>query len=165
MNAEEVIELYKLFEENGIQVWIDGGWGIDALLGKQTRPHKDLDIAIYHKDKPKLLKLFKERGYKDIARDDTSDWNFVLGDGEYEIDVHTFIFDDEGKNIYGTNYPKESLSGTGKINGVTVNCIPPEWVVKFHAQALYEPKEKDIQDVKAICEKFNLALPQNYKKP
>lgn len=164
MEANDILNLYNLFEENGIEVWIDGGWGIDALLGKQTRPHKDLDIAIYHKDKPKLLKLLKDRGYKDVGRDDISDWNFVLSDGEREIDIHTFIFDDKGKNIYGTAYPKESLTGSGTINGVSVKCIPPEWVIKFHAEAKYEPKEKDIQDVNAICDKFGLELPKNYKK-
>ncbi|MBI2338413.1 nucleotidyltransferase family protein [Candidatus Daviesbacteria bacterium] len=164
MEAEDVIELYTLFEENHIEVWIDGGWGIDALLGKQTRPHKDLDIAINHKDKPKLRRLLAEKGYKDIDRDDTSDWNFVLGDGEREIDVHTFVFDDKGKNIYGTAYPKQSLTGSGMINGKSVKCIPPEWVVKFHAEAKYIPKEKDIQDVKAICDKFGLKLPEKYKK-
>jgi len=164
MEAESVIELYNLLQSNGIEVWIDGGWGIDALLGKQTRPHKDLDIAINHKDKPKLRKLLEERGYKDIARDDTSDWNFVLGDGEREIDVHTFVFDEKGNNIYGAAYPKQSLTGTGAINGESVKCIPPEWVVKFHAGAKYEPKAKDIQDVNAVCDKFGLKPPENYKR-
>lgn len=164
MEAKDVIKLYKLFQENGIEIWIDGGWGIDALLGKQSRPHNDLDIAIDHKDKSKLHKLLEERGYKDIDRDDTRDWNFILGDGKREIDVHTFVFDDKGKNVYGTAYPKESLTGTGKINGGSVKCITPEWVIKFHAEAKYEPKEKDIKDIKAICDKFGIELPENYKK-
>lgn len=164
IQVDDVIKIYNLLKENGIKVWIDGGWGIDALLGRQTRAHKDLDIAIYHKDKQKLRKLLEERGYKDVERDDTSDWNFVLSDGEREIDVHTFIFDDKGNNIYGTAYPKESLAGIGTINGISVNCIPPEWVVRFHAEAMYTPKEKDIKDVKAICDKFGLEQPENYKK-
>lgn len=173
MQAEDVLKLYKLFEENGIEVWIDGGWGIDALLGKQTRPHNDLDIAIDDKDKPRLRKLLEERGYKqslpsddgkDVPRDDRSDWNFVLRDEEREVDVHTFSFDDKGNNVYGTAYPKESLTGKGTINGTTVKCIPPEWVVKFHAEARYEPKEKDIKDIQAICDKSGLKLPENYKK-
>lgn len=164
MRAKDVIELYKLLEENDIKVWIDGGWGIDALLGKQTRQHKDLDIAMYHKDKPKLRKLLEERGYKDIERDDTSDWNFVLGDGKNEVDVHTFVFDEKGNNIYGTAYPKASLTGTGTINGLKVNCIPPQWVVKLHAEATYQPKLKDIRDVNALCDKFGLKPPENYGK-
>ena len=41
MPAETVVELYQLFERNGIEIWIDGGWGVDALLSKQTREHPD----------------------------------------------------------------------------------------------------------------------------
>ncbi|MGH8515394.1 MAG: nucleotidyltransferase domain-containing protein [Gammaproteobacteria bacterium] len=31
-----------------------GGWGIDALLGAQTRPHKDLDLLIRLEDVAKV---------------------------------------------------------------------------------------------------------------
>ena len=46
MTADYVLELYKEFESLGCPVWIDGGWAVDALLGVQTRPHSDLDIAL-----------------------------------------------------------------------------------------------------------------------
>lgn len=45
MISEDVLALYTALHELGIQIWIDGGWGVDALLGEQTRPHQDLDIA------------------------------------------------------------------------------------------------------------------------
>lgn len=32
-----------------MRVWLDGGWGVDALLGRQTRPHDDMDIVIEQK--------------------------------------------------------------------------------------------------------------------
>jgi len=41
-----------LFDTLGIRVWIDGGWGVDALLAEQTRPHEDLDIVIPEGDVP-----------------------------------------------------------------------------------------------------------------
>ena len=34
--AEDVISLYKRLLTDGYQVWLTGGWGIDALLGEQT---------------------------------------------------------------------------------------------------------------------------------
>ena len=34
MTAEDVVALYGLLEELGIEIWIDGGWGVDALLGE-----------------------------------------------------------------------------------------------------------------------------------
>ena len=46
MLAEDVLELYALLLEHGVQIWLDGGWGIDALLERQTRPHKDLDAFV-----------------------------------------------------------------------------------------------------------------------
>jgi lincosamide nucleotidyltransferase A/C/D/E len=41
VSAQDVISIYQRLMAAGIQVWLTGGWGIDALLGEQTRPHKD----------------------------------------------------------------------------------------------------------------------------
>ena len=38
MTAQDVVGLLDIFGEHGINFWIDGGWGVDALLGEQTRP-------------------------------------------------------------------------------------------------------------------------------
>jgi hypothetical protein len=46
MTSADVIDIYSTLGGLGIKIWIDGGWGVDALLGRQTRPHKDLDIAL-----------------------------------------------------------------------------------------------------------------------
>ena len=37
MTADKVHWFLDLFDELGIEVWIDGGWGVDALLGECTR--------------------------------------------------------------------------------------------------------------------------------
>jgi lincosamide nucleotidyltransferase A/C/D/E len=44
MSSGDVVELLRLLETSGVEVYVDGGWGVDALLGEQTRPHSDLDI-------------------------------------------------------------------------------------------------------------------------
>ncbi|WP_423201786.1 nucleotidyltransferase domain-containing protein [Edaphobacter modestus] len=31
--------MYRRLGSSGIEIWIDGGWGVDALLGHQTRVH------------------------------------------------------------------------------------------------------------------------------
>jgi len=42
--------LFKyILGENGITVWIDGGWSVDALLGKQTRDHDVCALAAKYK--------------------------------------------------------------------------------------------------------------------
>lgn len=116
MTPADVVDFYTELENLGIKIWIDGGWGVDALLGKQTRSHRDLDIAIQEKDVPKLRELLGAHGYKQVREDNK--WNFVLGDDNgREIDVHSFIFDDKGNVIEGIMYPADSLTGTVALAG------------------------------------------------
>jgi hypothetical protein len=35
--------------------WIAGGWALDLFLGRQSRPHKDVDIGILRRDTGRLL--------------------------------------------------------------------------------------------------------------
>ena len=162
MTAEDVIEFVELLRQHHIEVCIDGGWGVDALLGKQTRTHADLDIAIPHKEVDKVRGLLEQRGYQEVPRDDSWECNFVLGDDQrHEIDIHTYTFDADGNLIFGVEYPYDSLKGTGSVNGYPVQCITPEWMVKFHTG--YPLDENDYRDVKALCRHFGLEMPSEYK--
>ncbi len=161
MELKTVINLYNKLENNGIKIWVDGGWCVDALLGKQLRPHKDLDIAINWGDVPKLRGLLEKDGYKQIKED--SKWNFVLADSNgNEIDVHAFVYDENGKVVDGIMYPAESLTGTGVINNQTVRCISPKYMVLFLAPWIHKWPEKYLEAVKLLCEKFKLNLPKEY---
>jgi lincosamide nucleotidyltransferase A/C/D/E len=168
VNSVDVVDFYRTITQVGIELWIDGGWGVDALLREQTRPHKDLDIAIRQKDVPALRRLLQARGYTDIKLGDARPWNFVLGDENgSEIDVHVIVLDDQGNGIYGPPekaemYPAASLTGTGSIDGEAVRCISPEWAVKFHSG--YDLKDKDFRDVSALCSKFGIELPAVYER-
>ena len=163
MAAAGAVEIVRLLTDNGIRVVVDGGWGVDALLGEQTRPHADLDIAILHKDVPALRKLLGSRGYREIPRDDSWECNFVLADESgHEVDVHSCTFDEEGNNVFGVKYPADSLTGTGTIAGHQVNCISPHWIVKFHTG--YKVDVDDYRDVSALCERFDIELPSAYSE-
>jgi lincosamide nucleotidyltransferase A/C/D/E len=166
MEEKDVIDLYCKLKNLDIKLWIDGGWSVDALLGKQTRFHKDLDIVIQQKDIPAFRKLLEAQGYNEIKTDIARPYNFVLADDRnHEIDVHVIVLNDKGDGIYGRVengdvYPAASLTGKGKIGNLEVNCISPEYVVKFHNG--YDLKEKDCKDVLAICKKFDLEIPIKY---
>lgn len=163
MTAKDVVEFVQLLGQHHLKVHIDGGWGVDALLGKQTRTHSDLDIALQHKDVPQVRALLEARGYQDVPRNDTRDCNFVLGDEEgHLVDFHSFTFDSDGKLIFGVPYPLESLTGTGSINGQPIHCISPEWMVKFHTG--YPLDENDYKDVKALCQRFGVEMPSEYEE-
>lgn len=163
MTANDVLEFVQLLNQNHIEVHIDGGWGVDALLGRQTRSHADLDIAVQHKDAAQIRALLEARGYTEVPRDDSWECNFVMGDDAgNEIDIHSYTFDSAGNHIFGVKYPFDSLTGTGSISGYPVKCISPEWMVKFHTG--YKLDENDYHDVKALCERFGIEIPTEYEE-
>ena len=82
---------------SGVEVYVDGGWAVDAVLGRETRPHSDLDIALPHKHVPTLREILGTRGYREQLRDDTWECNFVLADEHgRQVDVHSFTLDEAG---------------------------------------------------------------------
>jgi lincosamide nucleotidyltransferase A/C/D/E len=50
MTFRDVIEVLAALDAGGIDYWVDGGWGIDALVGEQTRRHHDLDLGVSRED-------------------------------------------------------------------------------------------------------------------
>ncbi len=161
MSARNVVRLLKLLDAHHIEVIVDGGWAVDALLGRETRPHTDLDIAMPHRFVPQLRHLLGQRGFSEVPRRDTRDCNFVLGnDLGHELDVHTYTFDEHGRLIFGLPYPPDSLDGHGTILGYPVRCITPGWLVKFHTG--YPLDENDFHDVRLLCQRFELPLPAEY---
>jgi lincosamide nucleotidyltransferase A/C/D/E len=161
MTAQDVIELIQLFEQNHIEVVIDGGWAVDALLGRPTRLHDDLDVAVLHKDVPQIRALLEARGYSEVPRNDSWECNFVLEDDMgHSFDLHSCTFDENGKNIFGVDYPFDSWSGHGTIGGYPVRCVPPDWLVKFHTG--YKVDANDYHDVSLLCQAFGLPLPEEY---
>lgn len=161
--SEDVIGLYDKLENLGIKIWIDGGWSVDALLGRQLRPHKDLDIAIQWKDVPRLCEILAAQGYEYIRED--SQWNFVLTDKKgHEIDVHAFVYDDKGNIVEGIMYPKESLTGTGTIIGYTVRCISPKYMVEFLTQWVHKWPDKYLEAISELCKKYDMELPKECRE-
>jgi lincosamide nucleotidyltransferase A/C/D/E len=47
------------------------------------------------------------------------------------------------------------------IGGHAVKCMPPFHIVEFHTG--YKLDENDALDVKAICEKFGIDMPEDHK--
>jgi len=168
MRLSDVRQLCQELDSLGIPIWVDGGWAVDALLGKQTRPHNDLDIVIQQKDLSRLCQYLRGNGYTDVPSDDASAWNFVFGDNRgRQIDIHVIsFFDGAGNGIYGpiengVTFPAGSLTGKGTIEGYGVNCISADQLVKFHTG--YKLDRNDFLDVRALCEKFDIEMPDEHK--
>ena len=74
-----VCAFLALMETHRVDVWLDGGWAVDAALGRQTRGHSDVDIVIEERDVPAAVSTLQDVGYAPVPRPDTRAWNFVMG--------------------------------------------------------------------------------------
>ena len=46
VNITDVKQILQFAIDAEIKVFLDGGWGVDALLGHQSRAHNDIDIFV-----------------------------------------------------------------------------------------------------------------------
>ena len=169
MEPSDLIGLLRLLDSASIDTWLDGGWGVDALLHEQTRPHKDMDVVVRVSDVSELRKLLRSRGFE--LKEGSPPNSFVLADGQgLEVDVHAVVFDDMGNGIYRMEngqdwiYPAEGFHGRGYVDGIEVRCLTPEAQVLCHAHG-YEPVAKDFQDMKLLRERFGIKLPSHLVGP
>lgn len=163
MTVDALVSLLQLFELAALETWLDGGWGVDALLGKQTRPHKDVDLLVRVTDLSKLDAFLGSRGF--FRRPDGTPSNYVLADGHgLEVDIHAIEFDSLGNGLYRMSdgniwvYPATGFHGRGMVGGVEVRCLSPETQVVCHAHG-YTPVEKDLRDMALLHARFGVALP------
>jgi lincosamide nucleotidyltransferase A/C/D/E len=161
MTGPDVVRIYHLLATHGIRIWVDGGFCVDALVGRATREHSDLDIAVERGDAERLCAVLADDGFARLPREDSSAWSFVLSDGRRTVDVHVFAYDASGNNVYGIEYPFGSLTGTGEIDGIRVACVAPEWMLRF--KTAYGPSAKDIADVTALAHHFGFAIPESHR--
>ena len=92
---EDLMKVIELFENTGITYWLDGGWGVDILAGKQTRIHRDIDINFDAQHTEKLLNVLLNLGYKI-----DTDWKPVrielYSDELGYLDIHPFVLNEDG---------------------------------------------------------------------
>jgi lincosamide nucleotidyltransferase A/C/D/E len=172
VNAEDVISICKCLAANGIQIWLTGGWGIDALLGEQTRPHKDLDVIMLLDDVVRMCEILGHEGYSLKELWSENRWAmdvdenkiataFVLQDSDgREFDAHAMRLDNRGNGVPAWDaaesfiFKKHDLAGVGMIAGVVVQCITPEKQVLCHTG--YELPEMQLRDLELLHERFDV---------
>lgn len=168
MSAGELIRLLDALEAAGVSVWVDGGWGVDALFREQRRRHDDLDLVVDMKDVETLKCVLKGLDYTFQRRDAPLSFELVAPDGR-QVDVHPVTFDERGDGIYEMDggrtwaYPGEGLAGTGEIAGRSVRCLTPELQMRVHSG--YEFSAKDHDEIRGLQERFGVEPPDGYEPP
>lgn len=151
LTAEIALDVLSRLRAAGCHAWIAGGWGVDALLGRETRAHSDLDLLHRADEEPTVLAALNDF----TESDDFRPVRFVLTrpDGA-SLDLHPLHFEPDGSATQAADssgglfrYPADCFV-TGAIGGVTVPCLSVEQQLVFHEG--YEPRPHDLADVAAL---------------
>lgn len=160
MHAVDVLEFVELAAAANIEVWLDGGWCVDALVGEQTRAHDDLDVAVPVEHTDALHALMTTAGFA-LHTDDAL--NPVFADEkDHRIDVHYFDrsiarVNDEGREVFGgIAYTVDAFGATGTIDKQPVPCCTPDFLM--YAHTCYEPDANDFVDMRVLHERLGTPL-------
>jgi lincosamide nucleotidyltransferase A/C/D/E len=164
MSATDVLEVMAAFRDARIEAWIAGGWAVDSLIGEQTRPHRDLDLAVRADHLDRAISTLRGLGYRRAL--DLRPVRLVMhGRGGRAVDLHPVAFDARGHGRQAGDgdrvfeYPPDGF-GSGAIDGVVVPCLTAEQLVRFHLG--YEPQDHDRHDMAQLRDRLRVDVPAPY---
>ncbi len=164
MDAGTVMHLVEAVSHAGVPSHLVGGWGVDALVGHQTRLHDDLDLA--YESCPgtgsTLESVLSECGYRRISIEDVTHALFpvriLFSDGHgRSIDLLPFRPFDPGVSFEVPDAPgraelptiERRAFVTGSLRRgstrMTVSCLGVQQ--QLASRVSYEPRRSDKHDV------------------
>lgn len=149
MRIEEVHRVLRAMTTARCRFWIEGGWGVDALVGRQTRPHRDLDVDVDSRDEALVLSVLDDLGYT-IETDWRPNRVELVAPHRGWVDVHPFEFDESGGARQaaldgGWHEIPDSYFTHGHLEGIWVPCVSEAAQRRFHTG--YEPRDVDKHDL------------------
>lgn len=124
MSTGRVVETLEALERAGIVVYCMGGWGIDALVGEQSRKHHDLDLIVEREKWEAALQVLAglgyEKWYEQFSGNPLGDRVVVRDPAMRVVDVHPVDLDEADLSVV-----------SGSIGGHPVMCISAEQ--QFHS--------------------------------
>ncbi len=164
--AADATRLMGLLAGEAIEWWVAGGWGIDALIGYQTRPHRDLDILIPVPQVLTVHRLLLTDGFSVEGNWFPKRFQMVHPGGR-AVDVHPIRLDHNGGGrleLDGEEWwtcNAEALSGRGTIGSRATRCLSVTEQLRCHTG--YKPTETDKADMNLLSTHFNVEIPPQYR--
>ena len=159
-------EVLSLLGDAPFRWWIAGGWAIDLFLGKQTRPHFDIDIAIARDDQLAAQRYLSKWEFYSTKRDKRGEivlqiweageilgqeypgvWARELGKDLWRFE---FLFHEINDRTWTFRYDDSVQHPISKIKEFSPDNIPyllPEVALLYKAARLRNVDKQDFQKV------------------
>ena len=165
VEAADVLDLLRALDEQDVHYWLDGGWGVDCLLGEQSRLHDDLDLVVPRPDLDRVRALLVSFRYQ-VIRDWLPMTIAFRDESGRVVDLHPIdpTADGGGDQILNDDETWHYAPPVdGSIQGRSIRCSSAEDQLLMHLG--YEPRPVDFADVRRIAERFGLRAPSPFDAP
>ncbi len=141
IDAKDVLVVVTALRVAGIETWLAGGWAVDAIVGKSTRRHKDLDLLVPEHSVEDVAPCLARLGFELIRQTDLGSgyWmpvRFLFRDslGHY-VDVHPIRMVDGSLHAVrgpgSLTLPLTVALTSGHVNNHAVPCLSPAAQLAF----------------------------------
>jgi hypothetical protein len=91
--------LHRRFEAEHVEYWLFGGWAVDFHAGAITRPHGDLDLAIWIEDLDRVATLLRAGGWAYVP-DEAPPGSTLFARGTVHVELAFLQRDEAGGEPY-----------------------------------------------------------------
>ncbi len=156
MTSSDVLMVVDHLQARGVELYIAGGWGVDALAGRETRPHNDLDVVLHRfdRDEPVASGVLNGLGFPVVERTHEGSWmprrTWLDDKAGHRVDLVDLDWD----RLRDALAPAEELTALvyteGTIDGRVVPCLSA--AVQRLCRRGYGPRPVDRHDLAVLDE-------------
>lgn len=156
MTAADVLEILDALAEANVTCWLAGGWGVDALLGRQTRRHADVDLVVldFASSIDPSCRALGELGYARVVDKEGGVWmpeRRGIEDGAGGRVEVLGIDWQRWSAAFPESEDRRAAFASGTIGGRSVPCLSLATQVLFHRDfAVRRPLDRDIRTLEQL---------------
>ncbi|MFD7713423.1 nucleotidyltransferase domain-containing protein [Streptomyces sp. NPDC059786] len=127
MDIADLFDVLDALRSANVPCWVAGGWGVDVLVGRRTRAHRDVDLALDAATEAAAIEALAALDYR-IETDQRPARAELAAPGRRWVDLHPVAFDALGVGRQADLqdgyflYPQGAFT-VGRIRGRTVPCL------------------------------------------
>jgi len=148
-----------LLTDAGVAYWLFGGWGVDFHAGSVTRPHDDVDIAVWLEDTPRIAELLAEAGWIHAPMIDEDGGTGFERDG-IRLELTYLVRRDDGSiatplRDFEARWPEGAFGDDARsLGAVSAHVIGLQALTRGKSSARDDPFDaaKDLKDLAVLSE-------------
>ena len=122
-------EVTALLDGDGIEYWLFGGWAVDFHVGRVTREHDDVDLAVWLEDEKRVASLLHANGWRHAPDPDEDGGTGYERDG-VRLELTRLVSDGAGRVLIPLRagsvvFSEEPLGNDAReLRGISARIIP-----------------------------------------